>query len=214
MMRWVVLALVVFATLWSAVVVIDERETAIITQFGEYKRSLGRPGLYFKTPFMQDVMRMDARIVLNDAVATEYLTLDKKRLVADPITRWRVADPYKFYTKVHDESGASARLQDVVNSELRGELAQRELTPADWGGDTEFVDVSAKTRENLHDLLETLVTLAEIQERFRITKTASSLNGAPAVKEAPGPATSASDTIASFACAAVRGASFESSRSR
>ena len=47
---------------------------------------------------------------------------------------------------------------------VRGELAQQGLTPADWGGDTEFVDVSAKTKENLDDLLETLVTLAEIQE--------------------------------------------------
>ena len=47
---------------------------------------------------------------------------------------------------------------------VRGELAQQGLTPADWGGDTEFVDVSAKTHENLDDLLETLVTLAEIQE--------------------------------------------------
>jgi translation initiation factor IF-2 len=47
---------------------------------------------------------------------------------------------------------------------VRGELAQQGLTPADWGGDTEFVDVSAKTRQNLEDLLETLATLAEIQE--------------------------------------------------
>jgi translation initiation factor IF-2 len=47
---------------------------------------------------------------------------------------------------------------------VRGELAQQGLTPADWGGDTEFVDVSAKTKENLEDLLETLVTLAEIEE--------------------------------------------------
>ena len=47
---------------------------------------------------------------------------------------------------------------------VRGELAQQGLTPADWGGDTEFVDVSAKTHENLDELLETLVTLAEIQE--------------------------------------------------
>ena len=39
---------------------------------------------------------------------------------------------------------------------VRGELAQRGLTPADWGGDTEFVDVSAKTHQNLDDLLETL----------------------------------------------------------
>ena len=47
---------------------------------------------------------------------------------------------------------------------VRGELAQQGLTPADWGGDTEFVDVSAKTKQNLEDLLETLVTLAELQE--------------------------------------------------
>jgi translation initiation factor IF-2 len=47
---------------------------------------------------------------------------------------------------------------------VRGELAQHELTPADWGGDTEFVDVSAKTRTNLDELLETLTTLSDIQE--------------------------------------------------
>jgi translation initiation factor IF-2 len=47
---------------------------------------------------------------------------------------------------------------------VRGELAQHDLTPADWGGDTEFVDVSAKARQNLDELLETLTTLADIQE--------------------------------------------------
>ena len=47
---------------------------------------------------------------------------------------------------------------------VRGELAEQGLTPADWGGDTEFVDVSAKTHENLGALLETVITLAEIQE--------------------------------------------------
>jgi len=127
MTRWIAAIILVLVTLWSSVVVIDEREIAIVTQFGAYKRALGRPGLYFKTPFVQDVTRMDARIQLNDASPTEYLTVDKKRLLADPITRWRVADPLKFYTTVHDESGASARLQDVVNSELRRELATREF---------------------------------------------------------------------------------------
>ena len=47
---------------------------------------------------------------------------------------------------------------------VRGELAKRDLTPADWGGDTEFVDVSAKTRENLDGLLETVITMADLQE--------------------------------------------------
>jgi translation initiation factor IF-2 len=47
---------------------------------------------------------------------------------------------------------------------VRGELAQHDLTPADWGGDTEFVDVSAKAQTNLEELLETLTTLSDIQE--------------------------------------------------
>src|SRR5437763_12853505 len=47
---------------------------------------------------------------------------------------------------------------------VRGELAGMSLTPADWGGDTEFVDVSAKTKEGLDSLLETTVPLAELQE--------------------------------------------------
>jgi translation initiation factor IF-2 len=57
---------------------------------------------------------------------------------------------------------------------VRGELAQQGLTPADWGGDTEFVDVSAKTHQNLEDLLETLVTLAEIEELKANPNTAAS----------------------------------------
>jgi translation initiation factor IF-2 len=47
---------------------------------------------------------------------------------------------------------------------VRGELAQQNLTPADWGGDTEFVDVSAKTHDGLDDVLDTIITLADIQE--------------------------------------------------
>ena len=47
---------------------------------------------------------------------------------------------------------------------VRGELAQQGLTPADWGGDTEFTDVSAKTKDGLEDLLENIATLAELEE--------------------------------------------------
>jgi len=47
---------------------------------------------------------------------------------------------------------------------VRGELAQQGLTPADWGGDVEFRDVSAITREGLDGLLDDIVTIAEIQE--------------------------------------------------
>jgi translation initiation factor IF-2 len=55
-------------------------------------------------------------------------------------------------------------LEGADPNRVRGELASIGLTPADWGGDTEFVDVSAKTRDGLDSLLENLVTIADIQE--------------------------------------------------
>jgi translation initiation factor IF-2 len=57
---------------------------------------------------------------------------------------------------------------------VRGELAQQGLTPADWGGDTEFSDVSAKTKQGLEELLENIVTLADLQELKANPKTEAS----------------------------------------
>ena len=47
---------------------------------------------------------------------------------------------------------------------VRADMAQRGLNPAEWGGDTEFVDVSAKTKQGLDDLLETITVVAELEE--------------------------------------------------
>jgi len=108
---------------WSTAFVVDETEQVIITQFGQFKRSISEPGLYFKLPLAQTIVRMERRILSSDAPAQKYLTLDKKRLVADPITRWRIVDPLKYYMTVHDESGARARLDDIVLSEMRREIS-------------------------------------------------------------------------------------------
>ncbi len=103
---------------------VDERDQVIITQFGEYMRTIQEPGLAAKLPFVQVVNRFDKRILVSDAPHAEYLSQDKKRLVADPITRWRISDPLMFYKTVRDESGARARLDDLVFSELRREVAK------------------------------------------------------------------------------------------
>jgi membrane protease subunit HflC len=118
----VVLLVVAVTAGWSSTFVVDERELAIVTEFGEYKRSVDRPGLYFKKPW-QTVYSMESRIISSDTPFAEYLTLDKKRMVVDPVTRWRIIDPLRFYKSVHDESGAKARLDDIINSEMRRELA-------------------------------------------------------------------------------------------
>jgi membrane protease subunit HflC len=114
-------------TLLSSVFVIDEGELAIVTQFGEYKRTADQAGLHFRIPFVQQVNRMERRIMGSDNPPSSYLTKDKKFLVVDPITRWRIADPLKFFTTVRDEIGAKARIDDIINSELRRELARNEF---------------------------------------------------------------------------------------
>ncbi|HXM46542.1 MAG TPA: protease modulator HflC [Pyrinomonadaceae bacterium] len=118
----VVLAVAVILTLQTFFAV-DEREQVVITQFGEYIRTINKPGLAMKLPFIQAVARFDRRVLATDAPQAEYLSQDKKRLVADPVTRWRIADPLKFYKTVRDEAGARARLDDLVFSELRREVA-------------------------------------------------------------------------------------------
>ncbi len=118
-----VLVLLAFIVTRQVFFTVNETEQVIITQFGEYKRTIQQPGLAWKMPFLQTVNRFDRRILTSDAPKAEYLTQDKKRLVADPVTRWRISDPLLFYKTVRDESGARARLDDLVLSEMRREVA-------------------------------------------------------------------------------------------
>lgn len=104
-------------------IIVDEREQVIVTQFGEYIRTIQKPGLAWKMPFLHSAIRFDRRILVSDAPHAEYLSQDKKRLVADPVTRWRIVEPLVFFKTVRDESGARARLDDLVFSELRSEVA-------------------------------------------------------------------------------------------
>jgi membrane protease subunit HflC len=120
-------ALVAVLVGYSSAIFVDETEHVIITQFGEFKRTISTPGLAFKLPFAQTATHIEKWILLSDAPHEEYLTSDKKRLVADPITRWRIVDPLNFYTSVRNETQARKRLDDIVLSELRQELANRTM---------------------------------------------------------------------------------------
>lgn len=122
------LALGVFFILSSSVFVVDETEQAIITRLGEYKRTVDNPGIHLKLPILEKVNVFEKRILTSGALPAEFLTLDKKRLVADHVTRWRILDPLLFYKTVRDPVGAKARLDDIVVSEMRRELASHDFS--------------------------------------------------------------------------------------
>ncbi len=119
----IVLAIIAIWVGWDSFYVLQEGEQAIVTRFGEPQYTVREPGLYPKRPISDSVHRMEKRILGSDTPPAEYLTLDKKKLVADPISRWHIVEPLLFFERVRDETGAKARLDDIVNSELRREIA-------------------------------------------------------------------------------------------
>ena len=118
--------------------IVDETNQAIILQLGEPINTVQTPGLNTKLPFFQNVIYFEKRVLSSDAPPQEYLTSDKKRLVVDHVTRWQIKEPLLFFKAVRTEAGARARLNDIVFSELRRELAT-----------VEFVDIIAQERENI-----------------------------------------------------------------
>jgi len=129
------LALVLFF-LPQLVYAVDETNQVVITRLGQFQRTDKSPGLKFKQPFLDTANYIERRVLTSDAETAEYITSDKKRLAVDPVTRWRIVDAYRFFISVRDEAGARVRLDDLVFSALRRELA------ADA-----FEDVIAKNRE-------------------------------------------------------------------
>jgi membrane protease subunit HflC len=124
-MAWRIPVLVLLAiVLGNATYVIPEWQQAIVTQFGQPVRTVREPGLYWKVPFLHAVTVFDRRVLAADTGGAEYLTLDKKRLLIDHISRWEIVDPLQFFRTVRDERGAMARLDDVITARLRQEVAK------------------------------------------------------------------------------------------
>jgi membrane protease subunit HflC len=118
------LGLVIAFALAQTAFTIGEREQGMIVQFGNPQRILQEPGLYFKLPILQNLVRFEKRVLTTDAQTAEYLTLDKKRVLVDHVSRWRIQDPLEFYRSVRDQERAMARLDDLISARLRQETAE------------------------------------------------------------------------------------------
>ena len=96
-MMWVILAVIVVTVGSSAVYYVDEREKAIVFQFGEIVRSNDKPGLHFKAPLINNVKYFDARVQTMDSDPELYLTREKKNLVVDSFVKWRITNAANYY---------------------------------------------------------------------------------------------------------------------
>jgi len=131
---------------------VDQTQTAIVLELGKPVSGAIRPGLHFKVPLIQNVLRFDARILEYDAQPAEILTKDKKNMLVDNFTKWRIVDPLQFYRTVQTIPGAQARLDDIIYSEMRVALGQFLLIEVVNQKRAEIMaQVSKKASEIIHD---------------------------------------------------------------
>lgn len=105
----------------SSVFIVDEREKVLVLQFGQVKQEVSAPGLGFKLPFVQEVVRYEDRILGLPTQPLEVTPLDDRRLVVDAFARWRIVDLINFREAVGPggTDAAQARLDRIVNAAIR-----------------------------------------------------------------------------------------------
>jgi membrane protease subunit HflC len=119
----VLLAIAVFFGL-SSVFTVNQTEQALVLRFGQAINIVREPGLYFKLPFVDGVVRIDKRILALDLPEQEVIASDQKRLRVDAFARYRVIDPLLFYQTLGSVERANEQLATFMNSGLRRVLGE------------------------------------------------------------------------------------------
>lgn len=118
------LGLIAYGSLFT----VDERQQAIVMQFGEPKRVISEPGLSWKLPLLQNVQYYEKRVLNLDPPEENILLSDQKRLIVDVFARYKIADPLLFFQTVRTENVARQRLGGIINDRLRQVLGNETLT--------------------------------------------------------------------------------------
>ena len=120
---------------------VDERQVAILLQFGKVERTDLKPGLHFKVPVVQNVLKFDSRIQTLDSDPQNYLTFEKKNVIVDSFVKWRIADVRRFYTSAGGSIlQANNRLGEVIIKRLRDEFGKRTIQQVVSGERTDIMD--------------------------------------------------------------------------
>ena len=119
---WVIIAILVisvFMLMIKPFYVLNEGQTAIITQFGEIVKTETEAGLHFKMPILHQVHRYTAKLLRIDGDPQKILTKEKQFIEVNTTSRWRISDIRKFYQSLVTYEGAYSRLSDIIDSSVR-----------------------------------------------------------------------------------------------
>ncbi len=123
-----VLAIAAVVVVRLSLFTVDEREYAVKFRIGEIVKADYEPGLHFKWPVVNNVLKFERRILSINTQAEEFLTNEKKNLQVDFFVKWRITDPSQYYrSTAGNEELAKARLLEIIKDGIRAEFAKRTL---------------------------------------------------------------------------------------
>lgn len=128
MNRTPMIALVAVAVLalvaGSALFTVEQSHQSLVLRLGAHRATIKEPGLHVKWPLIEEVVSYDARLLSLEPPAEEIILGDSKRVVVDTYTRYRIADPLKYYQTLRTEANARSQMTQVVSSAVRQQMGQ------------------------------------------------------------------------------------------
>lgn len=134
--------------LFNSLYIVKENEFAYVTQFSKFKRVEQNGGIYFRIPFIENVLKLPKYAMFYDIPPSDVLTADKKTLVVDSYSVWKIVDPLTFMRTVSSVREMEARVNAAVYNAVRntmGQLSQDSIISSDLAS---IASLSEKIRKN------------------------------------------------------------------
>lgn len=144
----------VLLLLAKSIYIVKENEFSYITQFSKFKRVEKNAGIYFRIPFIEEVLKLPKYAMFYDIPPSDVLTADKKTLVVDSYAVWKIVDPLTFMRTVSSLREMEARVNAAVYNAVRntmGQLSQDSIISSDLGS---ISVLSERIRKNANSQLE------------------------------------------------------------
>ena len=140
---------IVVFIIFNSVYILDQRQSALVLQFGEPMREVHEAGLQFKIPGIQKVLFFDNRIqnlIFSPGASSELMAMDQKTMTMDAFAKYKITDPLKFYQSVQNEQKFKMRIGSILESSIREVV-----------GTIPFIDVLTAKRNEMNQQITNLV---------------------------------------------------------
>ena len=121
--------LLLLMVLWMSLFRVDQRQYALVKEFGRVTQVVNTPGLHFKKPLIANVVYFDRRVLTIEADEPGlFNTAEKKNVLVDSFVKWRIANIEIYNQSSKSEQLAAGHLRNIVNSALREQIGSRTVT--------------------------------------------------------------------------------------